>query len=373
MRAHWKVGAIWFAIFIAILAVVGFLLVWSGVYSVAASRGHFPGFKMFLEFAMRSSVRTHALGIEIPNLEEQALIERGAGHFQGGCAPCHGAPGRPPSSIVRAMLPEPPDLGATVPTWKANELFWIVKNGLKYTGMPSWAAEQRDDEVWAVVAFLRRLPNTSAAEYQALANLEPRQQETPIRSLAQGGPVGTGLAACSRCHGLDGAGRPSGAFPRLDIQTPDYLLLQLEAYADGTRHSGIMQPVAAELEKAEMRRLADYYSSKSSVLQEKPSTGVETLRELGEKLAMVGLPEQGIPACLSCHTEDPAARDPLYPALAGQYASHTIQQLELYKTGRRRATPAAVIMAVIAERLTAEHIKAVSVYLSSLPPARAEP
>ena len=59
------------------------------------------------------------------------------------------------------MLPVPPDLGAAVPTWQPNELFWIVKNGLKYTGMPGWAAQGRDDEVWAVVAFLQRWLLTS--------------------------------------------------------------------------------------------------------------------------------------------------------------------------------------------------------------------
>ncbi len=368
--ASWRVGAIWLGAFIAILVMGGFLVAWSGVYSVAASRGHWPGFRLLLEFGMRSSVRTHALGIDVPNLDDPALVERGAGHFQGGCAPCHGAPGRPSSPIVYAMLPEPPDLGATVPAWKTNELFWIVKNGLKYTGMPAWPAQQRDDEVWAVVAFLQRLPNTTASEYQALANLEPRRQEVPIRALAQGGPIGTGLAACSRCHALDGAGRPSGAFPRLDIQTAEYLFLQLQSYDQDTRHSGIMQPVAAELEEAEMRRLAEYYASQRPVQRQEPAAGNEASVARGQRLATIGLPDQGIPPCLSCHVEDPAVRDPLYPALSGQYASYTIQQLELYKSGRRRGTPAAEIMSVMAERLTAEQIKAVSIYLSGLQAAR---
>ncbi|MBC8037450.1 MAG: c-type cytochrome [Rhizobiales bacterium] len=370
--ANWRVGAIWLAIFFSVLAIGAFLFAWSGLYSVAASRGHWPGFNLVLEFGMRSSVRTHALGIEIPNLEDQALIERGAGHFQGGCAPCHGAPGKAPSPIVRAMLPVPPDLGASVHTWKANELFWIVKHGLKYTGMPAWAAQERDDEVWAVVAFLQRLRQTSPAEYQALANLEPRQQDVPIRALAQGGPVGTGLAACSRCHGLDGAGRESGAFPRLDIQTADYLFTQLETYVVGTRHSGIMQPVAAELEAAEMRRLAEYYSAQRSPQKQTSPAGDEPLRAMGQMLATAGLPDEGIPPCMSCHAEDPASRDPLYPAIAGQYANYTSQQLELFKSGKRRATPAGEIMTVLAQRLTSEQIKALSLYLAELPPPQAD-
>ncbi len=354
------------------LAVGAFLFAWSGLYSVAASRGHWAVLEVILEFGMRSSVRTHAIGIDVPELDDPALVERGAGHFQGGCAPCHGAPGRSSSPIVHAMLPEPPDLAASAPSWQSEELFWIVKHGLKYTGMPAWASQERDDEVWAVVAFLRRLPQMDAAQYWTLASLDPREQDIPIRSLAQGGPVGTGLAACSRCHGLDGAGRASGAFPRLDIQTADYLFAQLQAYAAGARQSGIMQPVAAELEVAEMRRLAEYYAAQRPAPAQIPAESEDRLLAIGQTLTTAGLPNQGIPSCNSCHAQDPALHNPLYPSLAGQYAAYTAQQLALFKSGGRRDTPAAEIMSVIAERLTAEQIDAVSLYLARLRPGAVE-
>lgn len=363
-----KTAIAWFAVGATALIAGAFLFAWSGLYSVAASRGHWAALDAILEFAMRSSVRTHALGIDVPDLDDPALVERGAGHFQGGCAPCHGAPGRVSSPIVHAMLPEPPDLSTSVPSWQPDELFWIVKHGLKYTGMPAWAAQERDDEVWAIVAFLRRLPRMDAGQYWALASLDPRDESTPIRALAQGGPVGTGLAACSRCHGLDGAGRASGAFPRLDIQTADYLFAQLQAYAAGARHSGIMQPVAAELEAAEMHRLAEYYSTRPPAHAQTPAKSEDRLLEIGQALTTTGLPEQGIPSCNSCHAQDPALRNPLYPSLAGQYAAYTAQQLGLFKSGRRRNTPAAEIMSVIAQRLSVQQIDAVSLYLSSLPP-----
>lgn len=363
-----KLVIAWFAVGAIVLLAGGFLFAWSGLYSVAASRGHWAVLDAILEFGMRSSVRTHALGIDVPDLDDPALVERGAGHFQGGCAPCHGAPGRVSSPIVHAMLPEPPDLSASVPSWQPDELFWIVKHGLKYTGMPAWAAQGRGDEVWAIVAFLRRLPQMDAAQYWALASLDPRDESTPIRALVQGGPVGTGLAACSRCHGLDGAGRASGAFPRLDIQSADYLFAQLQAFAAGTRHSGIMQPVAAELEATEMRRLADYYSAREPAHPPKPAEADEQLLALGHALTTNGLPDQGIPPCNSCHAQDHALHNPLYPSLAGQYASYMAQQLALFKTGKRRDTPSAEIMSVIAQRLSVQQIDAVSLYLSTLPP-----
>jgi len=370
-RTRLRAGAFWFAVFAATLVAGGFLFAWSGLYSVAATRGHWPGFGLILEFGMRSSVRTHAIGIAVPKLDDPALAELGAAHFQGGCAPCHGAPGAPPSPIVRAMLPEPPDLGVSVPSWRPKELFWIVKHGLKYTGMPAWPTQTRDDEVWALVTFLQRLPQLDRVGYRSLSSLEPREEAGPIRALVQGGPLGTGLAACSRCHGLDGAGRASGAFPRLDIQTADYLLAQLQAYAAGARPSGIMQPVAAELDAAEMRRLADYYAAQLPPQTRAPVGGENEPLSLGRRLATVGLPERGIPPCDSCHADQVATRHALYPALAGQYAGHTSRQLELLASGKRRGSPAAEIMSVIAQRLTAEQIDAVAAYLAGLPPRRA--
>lgn len=365
------------ALVAAAILVGGLLFAWSGIYSVAASRGHWPGFGTFLEFGMRSSVRTHALWIDVPDLRSAARVERGAAHFQGGCSSCHGAPGQPANPIVRAMLPEPSDLVALVPTWKPSELFWIVRNGLKYTGMPAWPAPQRDDEVWDVVAFLVELPHMSPARYQALASLEPRARDVPGRLLAQGGTADAALAACSRCHGLDGAGRPSGAFPRLDIQTADYLFDQLEAYASGKRHSGFMQPVAAELDGDEKRKLAAYYATQRATQRAQPrqpsGDGDDPSLTLGRALVTVGLPESGIPSCASCHAEGSPLRSRFYPALAGQYAAHTARQLELFKAGRRRGGPAADIMTVIAERMTAEQIDAVADYLARQPIGRPAP
>lgn len=371
-RGHWRrlaaEGTGWAAVFAGAALILGLLFAAAGVYSVAASRGHWPGFGTFLDFGMRSSVRTHSLGIAVPGLSDPALLERGASHFQGGCAPCHGAPGQPSNPIVRAMLPEPSDLVVLVPTWQANELFWIVRNGLKYTGMPAWPALERDDEVWALVAFLRELPGMDAARYRSLSSLEPRIRDVSGRLLAQGGPADTGLAACVRCHGLDGAGRESGAFPRLDIQTADYLFDQLQAYASGRRRSGFMQPVAAELEPAEMRRLAEYYAGR----QPRAAASADVATPMaGRTLVEDGLPEHGLPSCLSCHAQDGGSRNRFYPALAGQYAGYTAEQLRLFKAGKRRGTPAADIMTVVAQRMTDAQIDAAATWLSGLPAGNA--
>src|SRR5687767_3971592 len=150
------------------LVLLGFLFLWSGIYTVAASRGHWAVTEWLLTFAMRNSVKTHAQGIEVPPLGNADLVTLGAAHFHSGCAYCHGAPGIPISPIARAMLPPPPDLATNMRSWRDRELFWIIKHGIKYTGMPAWSVQQRDDEVWALAAFVRRLPGLDAARYREL-------------------------------------------------------------------------------------------------------------------------------------------------------------------------------------------------------------
>jgi cytochrome c553 len=85
------------------------------------------------------------------------------------------------------------------------------------------------------------------------------------------------------------------------------------------------------------------------------------------------MPEQGLPACYSCHSSDPAKRNPLYPAIAGQYAKYTAEQLVLFKLGTRGRTAATDIMTVIAQRMTPRQIEAVSNYLERAGAMKAAP
>ena len=185
-KASIKTIAICVGATLAVLGVGLFLFAASGIYSVAASRGHFAVTRWMLEFAMRRSVATHSYSISAPPLQDADKVRLGAGHYDGGCAPCHGAPGKQNNPIVRQMLPHPPNLSEAVATWTPEELYWIVRNGLKYTGMPAWVAPRRDDEICAVVAFLRALPNMNDAEYRRLAmgNAE-RQTDEPARPEAR--------------------------------------------------------------------------------------------------------------------------------------------------------------------------------------------
>jgi cytochrome c553 len=366
------------AVLIALFGAGAFALAWSGIYNVAASTGHLAITRWFLEFGMRNSVETHALGIEVPPLDDPSLFYRGLGHYQGGCAPCHGAPGEGRNPITRQMLPPPPYLANTIEHWSAAELFWIVKHGIKYAGMPAWVAQQRDDEVWAVVAFLQRLPEMGPEEYRRLSESKATSRvegtsEERARLLAVAGSAGESLVACARCHGLRGAGGGEGGFPRLAGQSFEYLQHALESYAVGSRPSGIMQPVAAELSEAERRNIADYYAGiEDAPYPPKPQAADRQILQQGAALVANGAPEQGVPACVTCHGPSAAvAPDPVYPSLAGQYADYIALQLELWRSGKRGGGSYSEIMATIAEQLTDEQIRAVSLYYASLRPGEA--
>lgn len=377
IRRHLRV----LVIFSIVLFLGGLLYAWSGLYSLAASSGHYPFFRVFLAWAMRNSVETQTANYKVPSLDDLAMIQRGAGSYEGVCSTCHGSPILQRNPVAKRMLPEPPYLGGVIASWTPEQLFWIVKHGLKYTGMPAWPALSRDDEVWSVVAFLLRLPGMEAETYRSLA-YGPLADGTAgadegIPALLRDGPAGDDIAACARCHGFKGAGRSTGAFPRLPGQTEEYLYGALKSYALGTRPSGIMQPVAASLTDAEMRALAEYYAG---VTDAPPAPAPEELDprvlQLGQRIAFDGLPEQNVAACASCHGPGPGSRPPLYPSLAGQHAKYLAGQLSLFAKGSRANTPLAEMMTraigtlvdgKVTMTLSDDQIRAVSLYYASLP------
>jgi cytochrome c553 len=317
---------------------------------------------------MRNSVRTHAMLVQVPPLDSPDLVRLGAGHFHDGCAYCHGAPGRPVNAVASQMLPPPPPLSGAVESWATRELFWIVKHGIKYTGMPAWVARQRDDEVWAVVAFLRRLPHLTPQEYRELALDRVEVPDGSGRQLALTESDPQAAGACARCHGAGATGPASRLVPVLHGQKVEYLAQALQAYAEGSRRSGIMQPLASDLDAESIANLARYYAGLAPPPPRSRSEAEPASIEAGRRLATQGAPEQRIPACTACHGSAGLATLPL---LDGQHAPYLTRQLQLWKDGLSAGTDNGAIMAPIARRLTDEQIRDVSAYYASLARAAA--
>lgn len=345
-------------------AIGAVLLAWSGLYNVSASSGHWPITTWFLHFTLRNSIKTHAIGIEQPPLGHPALVHKGLAHYQGGCAPCHGQPGEAQGKIARHLLPQPPFLPETVREWTPEQLFWIVKHGLKYTGMPAWPAPARDDEAWAVVAALRRLPDMTPEDYGRISRGEAVFADS-AQAIEAAGQIGESLVACGRCHGIRGGGGGAGAFPRLAGQGEAYLYEALKAYAIGSRPSGIMQPVAAELDDADMRRLAVYYAGAGAEAFPPEPAASQAALERGRAIAERGMPERRVAACDQCHGGD---RHPLYPTLDGQFAYYLAEQLRLWARGHRGTSRQGQVMEAATHTLDEADIQAVALHYASLRP-----
>lgn len=362
-RMRWVVGMVLASL--GALAAGALLLAWSGIYNIAASRGHSAIIEWFLAFGMRNSVELRARSIETPPLDRPDLYTLGAGHFYGGCAHCHGAPGTPISPIAQRMLPPPPDLSEATKQWEDKELFWIVKHGIKYTGMPAWVSQQRDDEVWAVVAFLKRLPSLDAQRYRelALGGLKIGQPSGRERATAEGSSEA--VSACARCHGAEGRRPASNLVPVLHGQPFEFLAAALLAFASGKRESGIMQPIAADMTPGAMQQVAQFYSRLAPpAAQVTRAGGNATVIAKGRALAAEGLPSARIPPCLTCHGTDALAA---YPRLAGQHAGYMTGRLRRWKNGLVSKTETEAIMAPIARLLSEQQIDEVSGYFATLP------
>lgn len=347
----------------------GFFVMVSGIVPITASGGHWPVTAALLDFAKRRSVATHTIGVTAPPLEDRALIVKGGGHYDFACEPCHGSPVLQQPRIAQSMTPKPPDLRSAALTYDPEDLFYIVKHGIKLTGMPAWPAQSRDDEVWAMVAFLHALPTLDAAGYSAATGLTRTAPDDrlPLDDLlGPSTPAPDAVAEnCARCHGIDGRGRGTGAFPRLDGQRVEYLSSTLVAYARGERHSGIMGPIAANLGGDDIDAIARYYAGLPASGPVNPSLDPQAI-ERGRQIASSGMPERLIPACRECHGPG-VTRNANYPRLAGQYARYIQLQLQLFRSHSRGGTEYREIMLKFAGQLTEEQVRDVAQYYASLP------
>ncbi|MFC4820991.1 c-type cytochrome [Dokdonella ginsengisoli] len=152
---------------LGLVAAGGAGVVYSGVYDVGADAPHTRPVYALLELARERSIAVRAARLEVPpGLDDPARIRRGAGNYEAMCAGCHLKPGSAPTELSRGLYPAPPDLTrASVPV---TEAFWVVKHGIKASGMPAWGRSMADEHIWNMAAFLRQLPQLDRAAYDAL-------------------------------------------------------------------------------------------------------------------------------------------------------------------------------------------------------------
>ena len=123
------------------------------------------------------SIEFQAKDIKAPDLKAKSLIEQGYSHYDEMCSGCHGAPGADPAE---GFNPAPPALAEAVRKLKPEEVFWVVKNGIKMTAMPEFGSSHTDEELWAIAAFVDKLPGMTESEYNLM------KKETEEHSLEHG-------------------------------------------------------------------------------------------------------------------------------------------------------------------------------------------
>lgn len=150
-----------------------------GNIDLGADSPHWPWVASIIEHYRDAAIRRNAADIAVPvKLDDPALIRTGAEHYEAMCTGCHLSPENRDSEIRAGLYPRPPDLSQQR-IHDPAEAFWVIKHGIKFTAMPAWGASHGDDDIWAMVAFLKKLPSLSMADYQHLVQ-EADTQETNV-------------------------------------------------------------------------------------------------------------------------------------------------------------------------------------------------
>lgn len=177
---------------------------------------------------------------------------------------------------------------------------------------------------------------------------------------------GKGAHACSACHGMEGEGRPDAGYPRLAGLSADYLLRQLNDFANNSRENELMAPIAKSLSPAERKAVAAYYASVSSAQAEEPKQLNQLDLPRGAVVANEGNWSGGLPACRQCHGPSGQGVGESFPRLSGQGYSYLLNQLKAWKEGKRGNDPLNLMTGVVS-KLSDKEIEAVAAYFASLP------
>jgi mono/diheme cytochrome c family protein len=194
-RSHWRTVLATLVISAGAVVIAGALFIYGGLFNVAASDRHWPAVAWLMETARIRSIKAHAARIAAPpGLDDPAKLLIGTEHYASHCALCHGAPGVPKGDIAQGMYPSPPELAGAARRYSDAELFWILKHGIKMTGMPAWS-DHNDAELWATVAFLKKLgAGMTEQEYGELV------KATMLHGTMQHGGAGAPIAPEQEHH-----------------------------------------------------------------------------------------------------------------------------------------------------------------------------
>lgn len=158
------------------------LAIYAGIYEVAADEPHSQPVFWLMQLVRDQSIAAHATDAVPGDLSEANRIASGAVQYEEMRSSCHLAPGMKRTEISWGLYPRAPELRRGSRLTPAEQ-FWVVKHGIKMTGMPSWGVTHDDELLWDIVAFLRKMPELTANEYQALVRSAPKTHEEMMQDM----------------------------------------------------------------------------------------------------------------------------------------------------------------------------------------------
>lgn len=156
----------------------GVAFLYSGWYPMGADTPHTKMTFWALETLREQSVARASAELEVPPLSGAKQLLAGGADYNDMCASCHLKPGTLQSDLSIGLYPKPPnfsqpegDKNASADedsSEQARHYFWVIKHGIKASGMPAWGLTHDDDRIWSMVAFLQKLPDLSPEQYQII-------------------------------------------------------------------------------------------------------------------------------------------------------------------------------------------------------------
>jgi mono/diheme cytochrome c family protein len=161
------------AIVLACLGLGAVIFAWSGIYNIAATEPHWHLTSSFIGMLRNRSIAVRSEDIHAPNLDDPKLKEAGLPHYHETCRLCHEAPGYRRAEFAEGLYPSPPSMtsGSIQKALSNAEIYWIVKNGIKLTGMPAFGPTHNEGELWSIVAIVEEIPRMSPEQYRQLVEL----------------------------------------------------------------------------------------------------------------------------------------------------------------------------------------------------------
>jgi mono/diheme cytochrome c family protein len=151
------------------VSVIGAILyAWSGVYNIAATEPHWAVTLAFIDTLRDRSIEAHGDEVRVPDLNDPTYEKVGFPHYHEMCRLCHGAPKYAPEEFAEGLYPIPPKMtsGHIQEELSDAEIYWIVKHGLKMTGMPAFGPTHNEEQLWGLVSLVREMPRMTPEQYR---------------------------------------------------------------------------------------------------------------------------------------------------------------------------------------------------------------